>query len=110
MQPHLIDLLIAVCGLLLGGVIGFTFGSLQQAALHRNRKRQQGQDAAVAMTFFSGSLRRTGFLLMVLVAVQVACPMLFEGALAPWIVSAGVVVGYGWTLLKKPARKSAVHG
>jgi len=106
MNSYITESLLAIIGFLVGGAIGFTFGSLQNAALERNRKRQLAQGVRTAMTLVPGSFRRTAFLLMTLAVVQVVCPMLFESALVQWLVSAGVVVGYGWTLLRRMPGKS----
>lgn len=44
-----------------------------------------------------GSGQRVAGLLLGLVAVQILCPLLFVDG-TQWLVSGGLVVGYGWTL------------
>jgi hypothetical protein len=107
MYSHLLNALLLLGALLLGGVIGFVFGSIQNAASVRHRKIQQGGQLHSGWALMPGSMRRTAFLLIALVVVQIACPLFFESATVQWLVSAGIVLGYGWTLLKKLRDRSA---
>ena len=101
MHNQIVDAVLALGGFVLGGVLGFVFGTIQRGALLRNLEAQRISGRPKGGNPMAGSFRRTAFLLLALVLVQVACPMFFESATIQWIVSAGVVVGYGWTLLKK---------
>ncbi len=96
--------LLPICGVILGGVIGFIFGSIQNAALVRHRRLQNEGNAKSGWAIMPGSMRRTAFLLAILAAIQLACPMFFDGSNIQWLVSAGVVIGYGWTLLQQLRR------
>jgi len=101
MNASLIQILVPGGAFVLGGVIGFTFGTIQNVALARHRKKQDLGQLPSGWALIPGSMSRTAMLLVALVAVQLACPMFFESAAIQWVVSAGVVVGYGWTLFKK---------
>jgi hypothetical protein len=96
MRSELVSVLLSIGALVLGGVIGLAFGSLQNAALIRRKKLLK--DMSPEEPMIPGSASRVGFLLIVLVLIQVTCPIFFEGALIQWVVTAGVILGYGWTL------------
>jgi len=104
MKTLLVQILLPICGVIIGGVIGFIFGSIQNAALERNRKLQKEGDLKSGWAIMPGSMGRTALLVAILGAVQLACPMFFDGSNIQWMVSAGVVVGYGWTLLQQLRR------
>jgi hypothetical protein len=104
MKTQLLQIFIPICGMILGAVIGYIFGSIQNAALARHRKLQEGGNLKSGWNIMPGSMRRTAFLLAILGAVQLACPMFFDGGNVQWLVSAGVVIGYGWTLLQQLRR------
>lgn len=91
-------------GLIVGGVIGVAFGMLQNAALLRNEKRQQAGGLKSGWSLMPGSGVRVAYLLTVLAAVQVICPMLFVDG-TQWWVSAGVIGGYGSLLYRQLRRR-----
>jgi hypothetical protein len=95
------NLLLAIAGLSLGALIGFGFGTLQRFALAKNTSRQEKGTLKSGWTLMPGAGGRIAAFMIVLVLVQVVCPLLFENANTPWIISAGVVIGYGWTLVQK---------
>jgi hypothetical protein len=95
------NLLLAVVGVSLGVLIGFGFGTLQRYALAKNAARQAKGSLKNGWTLMPGAGGRSALFLLVLVLVQVLCPLLFENQNIPWIISAGIVVGYGWTLVQK---------
>ena len=94
--------LASIAGLIVGGIVGFGFGTIQNAALRRHKKRQHGGELKSGWAIMPGSMSRVAVFIMVLVLVQLLCPVLFEGAVQ-WFVSAGVVIGYGWTLMSQRA-------
>jgi hypothetical protein len=98
MKSQLISFSLGLGALILGGVIGLAFGSLQNAALLRYKKLQQRGTYTNNLPLMPGSATRIAFLLIGLVLVQIACPVFFNREGMQWIVSAGVVLGYGWTL------------
>jgi hypothetical protein len=104
----MMDLLLSLAGLVVGGGIGFAFGTAQDAALRRQEKRQEMGRLSSGWAMMPGSAGRVTSLLLILVAVQVLCPMLFDGNVQ-WLVSAGVVIGYGWTLLQQLRRRLSPH-
>jgi hypothetical protein len=92
-------------GLVLGLIVGFVFGSVQSAALDRHEQLQKSGRLRSAGAIVPGSFRRVALLLLSLVAIQLACPMLFAKDGGQWIVSAGVVLGYGGALLRQAAHR-----
>jgi len=104
MKTLMLQTLLPITGVILGGVIGYIFGSIQNAALARHRKLQKEGSLKTGWAIMPGSMRRTAFLLIILAAIQLACPMFFDGSNIQWLVSAGVVIGYGWTLLQQLRR------
>jgi len=97
MENHLMDSLRVALGLTAGGAIGYAFGLLQAVALLRHEKQQQSGVLKNGWTLFPGSGARVACLLLALALVQLVCPLLFVAG-TQWLVSAGVLVGYGWTL------------
>jgi hypothetical protein len=103
MESHFIDIVRSSAGLLAGGVIGLSFGAIQDAARRRHERLQLRGGLSNAWSIVPGSGARVAYLLVALVLVQVLCPLLFvEGT--QWWISGGLVAGYGWSLLQK-----AVH-
>jgi len=98
MQLHLIDLLLDLAGLAAGGIIGLAFGLLQQAALRRHAERERTGQLKSGWSLMPGAGARTAYLLIALALVQLICPLLFVDG-TQWLVSAGVLLGYGWMLL-----------
>jgi hypothetical protein len=95
-------------GLLAGGVIGLSFGAIQDAARRRYERLQLRGGLDNAWSIVPGSGARVACLLVALVLVQVLCPLLFvEGT--QWWVSGGLVAGYGWSLLRKAAHLRKVN-
>lgn len=92
-------ILVPLGALVLGGVIGLAFGLVQKTALLRNKKLQEVGGLSSGWAIMPGSMRRVAFLMIALVLVQVACPLFFQSDSVQWVVSAGVLLGYGWTLL-----------
>jgi hypothetical protein len=100
MQLHFFDLLRYAVGVAAGGTIGFAFGLLQQAALGRHELRQRTGQLKNGWSVMPGSGARVAYLLVALALVQLVCPLLFVDGVQ-WIVSSGVVLGYGAILLRQ---------
>ena len=94
--------------LVVGGTIGLLFGTIQSAAQLRNKRRQEKGELKGGFAVMPGSFGRVALLLIVLAIVQIVCPMLFEGNIQ-WIVSAGVILGYGWTLFRRIHEQHSVN-
>lgn len=103
----MITSLLWLLAMIVGGAIGFSFGEIQNAALRRNQRRQEKGELKPGAGTMTGSFGRVALLLFVLAVVQIACPMLFRGNIQ-WLVSVGVILGYGWTLVKQLRQRSAV--
>lgn len=89
-----------IAALIAGAIIGAGFGVIQDSARRRNEKRQRDGDLKSGWAVMPGSGKRVAFLLLALVLVQVVCPLLFKGGIE-WWVSAGVVSGYGFVLVRQ---------
>ena len=100
MQIHLLNLVRDIVGLLAGGVIGYAFGLLQSAALRRHEQQEKNGKLKNGWSLMPGSGARVAYLLVALALVQLVCPLLFVDG-TQWLVSAGVVVGYGWLLYRQ---------
>jgi hypothetical protein len=106
MELHMITILTSIAGLIVGGIFGFGFGSIQNAAQRRHQKRQESGTFKSGWAIMPGSMSRVALFIIMLALIQLVCPMLFEGA-SQWLVSAGVVIGYGWTLLSQHREQAA---
>jgi len=100
--------LVSIAALVIGGIIGLLFGTIQNAALARNKKLQESNQLKNGWMIMPGSFGRIAVLLISLVVVQVTCPIFFQGDIQ-WIVSVGLILGYGWTLLKQLKHHSVNH-
>jgi hypothetical protein len=100
MNFQLTDLARMFLGLLAGSALGYLFGMVQRAALRRHEKLLGRGEFGSGWTVVPGSFRRVGFLLIALVLVQIVCPILFVGG-TEWLVSAGVILGYGAVLYQQ---------
>ena len=104
MQILLMNVLRVLLALAAGGIIGYVFGLIQNAARLRHEKRQLEGKLKNGWSIIPGSGARTAYLLVALVLIQVICPLIFvEGT--QWLVSAGVAAGYGWVLLEQLLRR-----
>jgi len=94
---HLLEILRITTGLGAGALIGYAFGLLQNAALRHHQRLEQEGKLKSGWSLMPGSGARIAYLLCALLVVQLICPLLFTGG-TQWVVSAGVVLGYGWML------------
>lgn len=88
-----------------GSAIGFFFGTVQNLALNRNKKLQESGKLKNGWTVMPGSMGRVAILLITLAIIQFAFPIIFTGNIK-WLVSAGVLLGYGWTFVKELKQRS----
>jgi len=91
---------LVVMAVVAGGAIGYFFGIIQKLALRRNERRQQTGELNTGWAVMPGSMTRVAYLLIVLVAIQILCPLLFKDG-TQWWVSGGVVLGYGYVLFRR---------
>jgi hypothetical protein len=100
--------MLQVCaGLLVGAIIGVGCGLVQDAARRRNERRQAEGKLESGWMVMPGSGTRVAYLLVVLVMIQLVCPLLFKDG-TQWWVSAGVVAGYAVTLYRQLRDKLAL--
>lgn len=104
MEHLLINVLRTVLAVSTGGLIGYAFGLIQNAARLRYEKKQLEGKFKNGWSIIPGSGARTAYLLVALVLVQVICPLPFEEG-TQWVVSGGVAVGYGVLLFQQLRRR-----
>jgi hypothetical protein len=106
MSLALIEFLRLSTAAAIGLAIGLGFGVIQRRALLRHAKLQEAGHFQSGWAATPGSFRRVAYLLVALALVQLVCPLLFApGSLAPWYVSGGLVIGYGWMLYLQLRRR-----
>lgn len=94
------DPIISLAAIVVGGAIGVIFGAFQNAALARNERRSREGKYGSGWAAMPGSMSRVAALLAVLVAIQIFCPLFFRGNVQ-WLVSAGVLLGYGASFVRR---------
>ena len=77
MQISIVGVLWPILSVLAGGMVGYGFGKIQDAAARRYHKLQQDGQFNSSWSIVPGSMRRTAWLLVALALVQLVCPMLF---------------------------------
>jgi len=100
MTTALINMFQSLTALLVGTIIGVSFGLIQGAARKRNEKRQQSGALTSGWAVMPGSGVRVAYLLIALVLIQMVCPLLFRDGVQ-WWVSGGVVGGHGLMLFSQ---------
>ena len=95
-----LTILSSFLGLAAGTGIGYAFGALQKIALRHNENLQRSGKALTGFNVLPGSGGRVVLLLLLLVAIQLICPMLFREGIQ-WWVTGGVLLGYGGTLFRQ---------
>jgi uncharacterized BrkB/YihY/UPF0761 family membrane protein len=100
--------LLALGGLAAGAIVGVAFGAIQFAAQRKYELRQRKGQSTGGWIVVPGSFTRVAFLMLALVIVQLCLPSLFLDNMK-WMVSVGVVVGYGWTLLQQIRIRKVPH-
>ena len=98
--------LIYASAIIIGAIVGFAFGKIQHLAQQRYLKRQTAGNLKSGGNIIPGSMQRVALFLIVLVLIQIGLPVLFTGNIQ-WLVSAGVVLGYGWTLLQQLRKRTS---
>lgn len=86
-------------GFILGIALGCGFGLIQDTTFVLHKALRQLATLASNWTGIPGSSSRSIFLLVMLTLFQAAFTVLFGNNDIQWIVSAGVVLGYAWTLV-----------
>src|SRR4051812_21315407 len=100
MITQFINMLASIAALIVGAMIGYGFGLVQDAARRRHEKREQEGEFKSGWAVMPGSGARVAYLLITLVAIQLICPLLFKDGVQ-WWVSGGVVAGYGVVLFRQ---------
>ena len=105
MNSQLINILTIPVALIVGSIIGFGFGKIQLLAQQRYAKKQTSGALKSGMVIIPGSIQRTAIFLLALALIQIGLPFLFNGNIQ-WLVSAGILLGYGWTLLQQLRKRT----
>lgn len=92
--------LIPFAAIIIGAGIGYLFGAIQNSALLKNKKLNENGKLKSGWFVMPGSFSRIAILLIVLALIQAGLPVFFQGNIQ-WLVSAGLVLGYGWTMVKR---------
>jgi hypothetical protein len=100
MTTQLITILASIAALISGGLIGIGFGKIQDSARRRYEQQQRDGGLKSGWAVMPGSGKRVATLLILLVTVQILCPLLFKDSVQ-WWVSAGVTGGYGLMLYRQ---------
>lgn len=95
-----IETLLTLAALVTGGIVGLLFGLLQTQARLQNKKLSEDGKLKSNWKILPGSFGRIALLLIVLALIQLGVPMLFKGNIQ-WIVSLGILLGYGWTFVRQ---------
>ena len=98
------NIFLSIAGSILGGIIGYSFGIIQDKALKQNERMQKSGKLTNGWAVMPGSGIRIAYLLIILLVIQITCPLFFDGNIE-WFVSGGVALGYAWTLLQQLRRK-----
>jgi hypothetical protein len=106
MTLQLMNTFLILLAVAAGGAIGYGFGIIQNHALRRNERRQQSGALTNGWAVMPGSMTRVAYLLIVLVAIQIVCPLLFKDG-TQWWVSGGLVMGYGYVLFRRLMQRKA---
>lgn len=109
MSFQISSILLGVIGVAAGAAIGLAFGLLQQAALRRHTECERAGKLKSAWSLMPGAGARTAYLVIALALVQVICPLLFVDG-TQWLVSGGVVLGYGCMLFQQLRAKLKANG
>lgn len=96
-------------GLIIGAVIGYSFGLIQNAARRRHERKMRLGQYKTPWTEMPGSGVRVAYLLVLLVLIQFVCPMLFADG-TQWWVSGGVAAGYGTILFRSLRQRIPLAG
>ena len=101
MDASVMAVLLPLGGFALGAAIGLAFGMTQRSAFRRHTNLEHRVGLRSGWALVPGSFQRTALFLIALGLVQVVFPILFEGNTLQWVVSAGIILGYGWTLVQR---------
>ena len=93
-------------GFILGIFISCGFGLIQDSAFVFHRRLSRIDNLANNWAGLSGSSARSMFLLEMLTLFHVAWSIIFGNNGIRWLVSAGVVLGYAWTLVQQSRQKT----
>jgi hypothetical protein len=101
-------MLASIVAVLVGGIIGAGFGIVQNAARRKNEEKQRKGELNSGWAVMPGSGTRVAYFLVVLLAIQFICPLLFRDG-TQWWVTGGVGLGYGVMLFLQLRQRLLGH-
>ena len=106
MPAEIINMVQELSGVAVGTVIGLGFGKVQDAARRHNEKKQAEGKLSNGWSVMPGSGARVAYFLIVLIIIQLICPLLFRDGVQWWVLS-GVAAGYGYMLYTQLRKRMA---
>lgn len=106
MPAQITNMVQELAGLAVGTLIGIGFGKVQDATRRLNEKKQAEGKLDNGWSLMPGSGARVAYFLVVLVLIQLVCPLLFQDGVQ-WWVSGGVAAGYGFMLYAQLRKRMA---
>ncbi len=101
MNADIMYTLLSAGAVIFGIGTGITFGTLQHKALLRDQQMQSAKEYKKRRLVVPSSFRRIFYLVIMLMVIQYTAPMLFKNTSTQWILTAGIIIGYGWTLVRR---------
>jgi hypothetical protein len=102
-------MIFSVAAVIIGGLIGWGFGTIQNKAYRRNGALQQNGELRSGWSIMPGSMRRVAVLIMGLVVLQIIFPVLFSDSTTQWLISAGIIIGYGMSFVQRLRFRREFH-
>jgi hypothetical protein len=103
------SILLSIGAVTLGFLIGYGFGTVQRNALHRNQKLQESGKLTNGWNIMPSSMRRVFFLVIGLVAIQILFPLFFSDTTTQWLISGGIIIGYGLVFVQRLRMHRQIH-
>ena len=94
-------ILFSFAAVAIGSLIGWGFGTIQNNAYRRNSALQKSGNLHNGWSVMPGSMRRVAVLVMGLAVLQIIFPILFTDSTTQWLISAGIIIGYGMSFVRR---------
>ena len=98
-------LIFPAAGFFAGVFLGWVFGSIHDVKFIVHGMLRRFDEFAVGWVALPAPFARSIFLVVMLTWFQTAVALLFDDGGIPWIMSAGVLLGYAWTLVRQIHRR-----
>ncbi len=94
------EILFHLAGVVAGSVLGCTFGLFQAVVSRHNEKHPDAEELKTRGSPWFETDACAAYLLVILIAIQLICPVLLPGGME-WWASSGVLLGYGAVLFRQ---------